>query len=751
MRKIYPLLRPLAWTLFGVLLGKFAFFSPVPAPSTQPDQAHVALDTAQKSASTPKRSPSGNQALPKNKVLDSGAAWTPFTGSAEDLLATAYAIPGRRDTVYFVYRAVEDVDSAQLATFVADLASQPVDRAWQPEALKEAVSRWSSLDSSAAVAWVQTLPNLQKNEALPIVLGSLAAQDTTKALALLDTISSPSLRQASLNSITDAISARDPATACALSAKYLDKADNGSLSTIFENWGTQDPTAALAGLASLTPKQQDSARSTLFSSWAAHDPQAALAAASTLKDPKDQDNAKSVALYAWVRHDIKGAVAWFQTLSPSERVKLNGQNFVNSVARTDPKLAISLADSLGGNSRTGAMQSVAAIMAQTDLAGTLKWMKGLTNAADQIAIAGTLGVEAARESPEKLLSTLAEMKEGPMRKRLLENLISNSNDAHVETLLSLMPKLSTVETKLMLESSNVMTSLARKNPAAAMDLLKETSGSTRDAQLSNLAQGFAEEDKAAAYTWATQLPSEDRAHALPQVLAQMATDDGAGAYQKAQLITDPDLRGSALDVVLNTWSNNDSDAVERLLPQLIGEDRSKTLGVVANAKINQDTDTGADYLLGIVRSGRAEDIETLSNQGSYLGNNWGRQDPTAATTWAQQLPEGNLKNNFLSSVADSWTQSDPTAASSWINGLPTGTTKDHAAHQLVQAIQESDPESAAVWAGQIQNEAQRTNAYVQTFETWLRKDRSTAERALAKIPLNADTKANLLGTPQPER
>ncbi len=73
-------------------------------------------------------------------------------------------------------------------------------------------------------------------------------------------------------------------------------------------------------------------------------------------------------------------------------------------------------------------------------------------------------------------------------------------------------------------------------------------------------------------------------------------------------------------------------------------------------------------------------------------------DPVAAAAWAQNFPEGSMRDSAVSQIARTWGNYAPDAAAEWIDTLPVGQVRDRAAGSFAGAIASNFPEQAIQWA-----------------------------------------------------
>jgi hypothetical protein len=128
------------------------------------------------------------------------------------------------------------------------------------------------------------------------------------------------------------------------------------------------------------------------------------------------------------------------------------------------------------------------------------------------------------------------------------------------------------------------------------------------------------------------------------------------------------------------------------------------------------------------------DPKELARLTSALADSLAGKDVTAAREWAQNLPNGDLRDRALHQVAEEWVKSDAPAASEWIRTLPAGKLRDGAARELTGVLSRRDPVSAFEWARSIENEELRKGALQNVMHNWQEQDPDAAKAALESLP-----------------
>ncbi len=675
--------------------------------------------------------PSGRPELPGVKgKLRSGKDWLPFTGTAQELLDRALALPGQRDTTYFLYRALEEIPPDQLPGFAAQLNDIPAFTAHQPIALREVQRLWNAYDPASALAWAQGLAPDKRQVALLNHIRATAEISPEAALRLASTLDTPAERESAKSIIVNQLSESDPAAAFALLKTTSRSIKDGSKDVVLRNWARLDPAAAALAISKMPADVRQYQTNNLFQTWAQADPVTALTAAEKIANPNDRGSARSGALQAWAMRDPLAAAEYFKSLPPSDQAKTECGQLFSQITATDPKTAIAIFSSLQGRQRLDVIPNLVGAWRQKDPDAALHWAQSLTSASEKSAAIGILG-RAMWDAEASSILTSANQIDNPTDKRaFLKGCFGANSNIDVAKLTLVCQKLESDEMQAIFKDSNIISYAARRDPESTAKLLAQAGLPPSDSAWSNFAEQYSSQDPVAAYAWAATLPTEFQDRVLGSILPRLAQSDAPGALLKAQQIPNQARQKEAISNVFSQWATSDPTAFEQAVPQMTGDLRTAGIARLLTSKISEDPQAAASYLMTLQQRATPEDAPIVNQGLAQLGSAWGESDPQAASAWIAQLPPGEPQEKFIESLAGTWAQSDSMAASTWIKGLPVGKAKDEAVSSLVMQIRKSDPESAVIWAGQIQNESLRESSYQNAIRSLAQKDPTAAARVI---------------------
>jgi hypothetical protein len=133
-----------------------------------------------------------------------------------------------------------------------------------------------------------------------------------------------------------------------------------------------------------------------------------------------------------------------------------------------------------------------------------------------------------------------------------------------------------------------------------------------------------------------------------------------------------------------------------------------------------------------------------------IAQEFGRTDPVAAVEWAGNLPEAGQKD-VMRVTFEQWTRSDPTAASTYLAQMAESPARDIAVSSLVRQIDNEDPASAVAWTATIADPEVRTETLSSVGRSWMRSDPDAAKAWLPTSGLPAEAQQAIIDQPQSDR
>lgn len=120
-----------------------------------------------------------------------------------------------------------------------------------------------------------------------------------------------------------------------------------------------------------------------------------------------------------------------------------------------------------------------------------------------------------------------------------------------------------------------------------------------------------------------------------------------------------------------------------------------------------------------------------------------RKDPAAAVAWAEKLPEASQAST-LSQTVERWTREDPTAAGEYLAGMSPSAGRDVAISSFAREYDREDPQTAVQWVGSIANEELRMETLESVARSWARSNQEEAQNWLPNSGLSAEAQQRVL-------
>lgn len=129
-----------------------------------------------------------------------------------------------------------------------------------------------------------------------------------------------------------------------------------------------------------------------------------------------------------------------------------------------------------------------------------------------------------------------------------------------------------------------------------------------------------------------------------------------------------------------------------------------------------------------------------------IAEEFGRSDPAAAIAWANELPEKS-QPAAMSEAFQEWTRSDPAAASEYLSTMDPSAARDSAVGSFARELDREDPAAAAEWAGSIGNPEMRTETLQSVGSSWMRTDPEGAKAWLPTSGLSQEAQTKIIEQP----
>ncbi|MGJ8723833.1 MAG: hypothetical protein ACSHYB_04685 [Roseibacillus sp.] len=400
---------------------------------------------------------------------------------------------------------------------------------------------------------------------------------------------------------------------------------------------------------------------------------------------------------AWLKQDPNAAIAAVAGIEDPAKRFQNQKNFARALATRDPEKALSLALSLKGTERLELLDGV------------------ITNTA--------------RKDPQKALTFLKEIPDGPKRDDALNSLYNSwlkKDPEQAQAWMQALPKKE--QAKVLRESIN---HLAKHDIEGALDLLDSFPPSAdTPGHYSSLIDRWADSDPVAAQAWVEQLPpGPARESALDELVEHLTIKkpSQAASLLAGELINS----GNSRDVsqIAEKWVLTDPDATLAWLGSLkaSGTTRQTFIAETIYHLAEKEPAKAAAYTLDI------EDPKVREGAIKSLVFGWGEQDLESAKTWIKAHLTKSEQASAHSSLIRKLSYKEPAKALALLEeasrGLAPEEIRTHFSRNM-SAIATSwagtDPAAAASWAQGQTDPKDRQTLIAKVVDKWARYDTTSA-------------------------
>lgn len=213
------------------------------------------------------------------------------------------------------------------------------------------------------------------------------------------------------------------------------------------------------------------------------------------------------------------------------------------------------------------------------------------------------------------------------------------------------------------------------------------------------------------------------------------------AHARAKSLPEAD-RAMALGVIANNTATFDPELAISSLAQLNTPETQKDYLTAVKAAVGA---WGINDPLGAVKWLETLPDENVKNQGiSSVAVQVATSDPVAASKMLKALPPGSARSSGMIKVAETWMKVDPVGASKWIVQLPDGSDKNMAAMALGRHIADDDPAAAIAWFESMTDAAYRNTQLRMAYKNWYQRDPTGALESLEKSSLPDEIKLSII-------
>jgi len=550
--------------------------------------------------------------------------------------------------LFLLQERLDRLDASELVTLIEEYSQASL----TPNDLRAAQLLFDALskkDPETAWSLAATLQPPMRNSALHAAMGGLAAANPDAALAKLDGIEDDHLHRSLQKSLIAALAASDPSRALLLMASEQVR-DVNLVHAIFGKWARDDMQAALDAFADLEGFDGNS-RNAAFK---------AIANALALDDP--------AAAWEFALAHGKLASNIIASFDPSS---IHDQ-IISQWAASDPQAALQAVAALeDGNVRNSFFAFAFRGWAETDYAGAFQYIMDSTD--PNILCNGiralTTGAGGVREGDHaKFFDAL--MEHPP-----------EGNDALLRNTVF-----------------QLVGTWVHSDPGAAGAALARLPQDEYSATLAwDIARSWAQsaDDMNEPLQWAISLPKgRSRTRAIETIFENWSDDPAAAAAAAAKAVLalpEADRTGSVLGKVIGQWVATDPQAATEWISRLPDPaQREAAIKESMNTLVKNDPQKAIEMLNTLGMAGNAGTVSTFVTQ-------WASTDLSAAGEWVKTLPDGDVRDDALRSVAFRYLSNAPETATAWALAINDPSKRLRVLSSVVNMWKHNDAQSAEAW------------------------------------------------------
>ena len=493
----------------------------------------------------------------------------------------------------------------------------------------------------------------------------------------------------------------------------------------------------------------------LLSRYAEIDPRDAVSFAADLKLEAEL----LAPLYqAWARQDASAALAMLRTGNPAdartiglellqvlgndertiERIidaipSIDADRFrleaIRAKANVDPMAALEDALLLESGMLNTALESIAQIWAQRDVAEALRRADVIGDDRMRAVFQSALFTHWGRNEPEAMLAYIVDLDPETQQQALfgagLQEL-ARADPARVLELAERLPR-----QLAMMAQQIAMQRMAYEDPAIALAYADRLPlGRERQQLMAMIATGYAAKSPDAALAWAQGLqPAQPGVMAA--VLGGLAQEDPERALDLALAMRSTQEQMQALQSIAMNGAMRSGSRIEsiadRLLTAATPDIREGMLQRLTMMWSSRDPEGALDWMLA-----NSENIPP----GSFMqvAQRFGQMNPAAAAAYTGRIPNA-ARSAWISSVAQGYAQMDPQGAVSWIAQFQGEPGYASAVAAIAQQSAQYDAPAAARLLGTIDASAPESlSAAVNVAAQWAQTDPRTAAEWVLDLP-----------------
>ncbi|NNF17166.1 MAG: hypothetical protein HKN70_10490, partial [Gammaproteobacteria bacterium] len=260
----------------------------------------------------------------------------------------------------------------------------------------------------------------------------------------------------------------------------------------------------------------------------------------------------------------------------------------------------------------------------------------------------------------------------------------------------------------------------------------------RQAALDILFSRYTELDPHAAVDFLLGMNLDIDDQILSSIFINWSKLDLQEAIMAANQIANPVQRRKAGHAILTAASRHSYGDIDRINAQLSDfHDTAYLRSSAIGLRANYDPQSALFEALNMKQDGGRYDAIRR------VGVVWARNDPVAALTALESIPNRGLRDRYLAAVYQQWVADDPEGAVQSVLGIADTRARDQQLEKMLRSYTSVNPMHALELAAGLSGQA-RHHAYAEIFDVWVATDPDAAVQAVSTLATDANEKDQLL-------
>ena len=258
-------------------------------------------------------------------------------------------------------------------------------------------------------------------------------------------------------------------------------------------------------------------------------------------------------------------------------------------------------------------------------------------------------------------------------------------------------------------------------------------GPQRFSELRLLAFSWGQSDPESALQWSNNLDGFDKKIGIGSVLDSWARNDSESAIAWAK----ENFEGEDnpyYPAIVSGMSENDLVGASQLMTTLpYGRTRGRAASILVEKTWQMGEEAAIDFAdnlpEGSIKNfafgeiakkiakddlGRAvewvnkmDESDVKVRVSEDVAERWAKNSPAEAAEWVSHMQEGEARSKSMEKVVTQWARKDPTATAEWLNQFSSGELMDEPIQCFIREVARKDPDTALTWAQSITDEQRR--------------------------------------------